>query len=168
MKKRILMPHLLRSKTAPFLPPLLLLAMAAALLPSCHSVSLREPSGFVRLEEESSYDLRSTSADGIVLSVRELDHEPTGDLSFWTRAIENELRSRGAYALLQTEDFRSEEGIAGKKMRFGHDEAGVPHEYWIVLFVTEDKLYLLEVGGKKELLESRRQEIETSLKSFHS
>src|SRR5512134_1102897 len=47
------------------------------------------PPGFVELENQTQYDYRATNADGLVIAVREIDHEPKGEIGFWTKAIEN-------------------------------------------------------------------------------
>ena len=64
--------------------------IAAAACSGCggHSFSVGTPAGFVVLEDqEPSYDYRAITADGVVIGVRELKHEPKGDDAFWVQAI---------------------------------------------------------------------------------
>jgi hypothetical protein len=124
------------------------------------------PPGFVELEDQNLYDYRATTADGLVIAVRELDHEPKGAMEFWTRAIENRMRQRGGYALLGTHDVKSKDGVDGKQMRFGHDESGRPHLYYITVFVTEKYIFLFEAGGTKELMERNAKDIDWAISNF--
>ncbi len=132
----------------------------------CRSFEAVTPAGFVELEEDDRYDYRATTADGVVVAVRALKHEPKGELSFWVAAIEKELREDNGYALLETRDVTTNQGMSGKQLRFGHDEGKTPHLYFVTLFVTDSKLYLLEAGGKKELMEQQAVRIDTAIAGF--
>lgn len=126
------------------------------------------PSGFVELEDQDDqgYDYRAVSADGTVLAVRALDHEPKGEMSFWTEAIANHMRRRAGYALLSTKEVTTRSGLKGKQLRFGHDRGKTPHLYYVTVFVTEDKIFVLEAGGTKEQLEARDAAIAASIDGF--
>jgi hypothetical protein len=126
----------------------------------------KTPSGFVELDEESAYAYRATTADGLVIAVREIDHEPQGELSFWKEAVANELRQRGGYALLGERDVKTSSGLSGKEMRFGHDEGQKPHEYILTLFVTDSKIFVLEAGGTQELVQKNKAQLDAYVASF--
>jgi hypothetical protein len=133
--------------------PATALLFAVALLPACtHHFDAATPSGFVELEHQDRYDYRATSADGLVIGVRELRNDPKGELAFWARAVENQLRSRSGYALLDTRDVKSKDGIAGKQLRFGHDEGKTPHLYYVTVFVTPKRIEVIELGGTRALM----------------
>lgn len=150
----------------------LILALGGALLATgCGpSFQMKTPPGFVELDEDySTYDYRATTADGLVVAVREIDHDPKGDLAFWLRAIENRMRDRGGYALIETRDVRSADGVPGKQLRFGHDdESNEPHLYYLSLFVTDDYIFVVEVGGTKELMTSQAAQIEKAVGAFRT
>ncbi|HEY3494258.1 MAG TPA: serine/threonine protein kinase [Polyangiaceae bacterium] len=138
---------------ASFRTQALFAAAALSLFSACgHDFRAATPRGFVELEDQESYDYRATSADGLVIGVREIDNEPRGELDFWARAIENQLRGRRGYALLETREIRSKDGVPGKQFRFGHDEGQTPHLYYLSVFVTPKRIQILEVGGTKELM----------------
>ncbi|HMJ13513.1 MAG TPA: serine/threonine protein kinase, partial [Polyangiaceae bacterium] len=118
------------------------------------------PPGFVELPDQEEYDYRATNADGLVLAVRELEHEPKGELSFWTKAIEKQLRERAGYALLGTRDVKAKTGEPGKQLRFGHDQGRTPYLYYVTLFATDDKLFVIEAGGTKALMERHAAQID--------
>ena len=136
---------------------------------------LATPKGFVVLDEDSTYDYRATTADGLVLAARRIDNDPYGELAFWQRAIENEMRYRGGYALLETRDVSSRHGFRGRQLRFGHDESREPHLYYVTLFLGEEttwgvftanKIYLLEVGGPKPLMNQHAAQIDWAIREF--
>lgn len=126
---------------------------------------LTTPPGFVEVEGKP-YDYRAASADGLVIGVRAIEHEPQGDLAFWVRAMENELRLGRGYALLDTRDVKTAKGLTGKELHFGHDEGSTPHLYWVAVFVTKSTLYVVEAGGTKELVEKNQPLIDAAIESL--
>ena len=146
-------------------------AWAAAcflLLAGCgHSFEAATPPGFVELDEtDSAYAYRAMTADGLVIAAREIDHEPKGELDFWVQAIENRLRQRGGYALLETRPVTCRSGQTGKQLRFGHDEGSRPLLYTVTIFVTDDTIYLIEAGGTKELMEKHFDQLDWAITNF--
>lgn len=135
-----------------------------------HSFEAATPAGFVELDDDASaYDYRSTSADGVVMAVRELDHEPKGEPEFWVKAIKNRMRERGGYALIDEKPVQSGDGVKGTQLRFGHDEdSGKPHLYYVTLFVTDDALFLLEAGGTKDLMTASAKKIDQAVREFRT
>jgi len=127
------------------------------------------PKGFVELDESGTYDQRATTPDGLVLAGREIDNDPEGDLAFWSRAVENQMRMRGGYALLEKHKVKTVSGYEGEELRFGHDEGIEPHVYRVALFVTHGNLwrdgtiYLIEAGGPRELVEKNTQAIDWAI-----
>lgn len=147
----------------------ILFLLAALVLGGCgHNFNAATPKGFVELEdqEDVGYDYRATTADGLVISVREIDNDPEGPIEFWSRAIENSMRQRGGYALLEKRDVKNVDGLAGKQLRFGHDEASKPDLYYVTLYVTPKKLFVLEAGGSKQQMESHEAQLDWSVKNF--
>ncbi len=142
--------------------------IGGALLTGCgSSFSMATPQRFVELDEEGSlYDARFTTADGVVLSVRELPHEPEGDMDFWVEAIQNRIRMNGGYALVDTRDVRAASGHSGKQLRFGRDQQGTPYRYWVTLFLTERHLFLVEAGGRTEVFDEAEDTIESAIEGL--
>lgn len=116
------------------------------------------PTGFAELDDER-YDYRATSAEGLVLAVREIEHEPEADAAFWLEALKSRLRDQG-YALIEERPVTSVGGVEGTLLRFGHDEEGGPHQYLLTLYVTEDHLFLFEAGGTEEQIHRYDKQIE--------
>jgi hypothetical protein len=145
------------------------LALIAAIVCGCHaSFATSAPQGSIELDESSHYDFRATSADGLVLAVREIDNEPMAGLDFWARAVENAMRQRGGYALLQARDTTIAGGVRARQLRFGHDEANRPHLYYVTLAVTGSTIYLLEAGGSRPLVEQHDKLIEGWITRFRA
>ena len=124
------------------------------------------PAGFVELEDQERYDYRAVTADGLVIAVREMDHEPKGELSFWVDAITNHMRQRGGYALLDRREVKTASGAQGVQVRFGHDQGSRPFLYYVTLFVTDDHIYLLEAGGSAEQMKKRARDVDWAVQHF--
>ena len=135
---------------------------------ACSTFQAATPPGFVELEKDEPYDYRATTADGVVIAVRSIEHEPKGELGFWVTAIERQVREQKGYALLETRDVKNAQGLAGKQLRFGHDEGKKPHLYYVTVFVTDSRLYLLEAGGKKDLMTGRAEQLDWAVQRFEA
>ena len=162
---------------------LLLLAAGALAIGCGPSFTLSTPPGFIELDEKySPYDYRATTADGVVIAARELDNDRHGELGFWVKAIENRMRERGGYALIESKQVKSADGVEGRLLRFGHDDqggagsslqaqgtgSGRPHLYYLAVFVTEKKIFLVEAGGTKELISSQAAVVDSAIAAFRT
>lgn len=121
--------------------------------------------GFVPLENQTSYEYRATSPEGVVVAVRVVEDEKRGDLAFWTQAITLQLRDVSGYALLDSVDVESRDGTKGKRLEFGHDEGDKPFAYWVTIYPAQEKLFLVEAGGAKDAFERAKPSVEWMLKS---
>jgi hypothetical protein len=153
-----------------------LLVTAALLLSSASLVGCGRPyepatpSGFVDLGEDrydqDTHEYRASTADGVVLGVRAYDNDPEVDLTLVARALENRLRLGQGYALLEKKEVTARDGTKGVQLRFGHDEGSGPHLYLVTVFITDDRVFVLEAGGKRELFEKAQASIDWSVKNF--
>jgi hypothetical protein len=130
------------------------------------SFTAATPPGFVKLKDQELYDYRATTADGLVVAVRAIDNDPQGSLGFWVRAVENRMRQNAGYALINERDVTNAQGVKGKELRFGHDEESKPHLYYVTLYVTPSKIFLLEAGGTKDQMQRRSAQLDWSAKNF--
>ena len=125
------------------------------------------PPGFVELEELYVDDeYRAATADGVVLGIRALPNEPKGDAAFWVRALENRMREVGGYALLEKRAVKDRAGLEGTQLRFGRDEGKTPHIYWVTIFTTDDRIFLLEAGGVKDEMKRLEPQLDWSVRNF--
>jgi hypothetical protein len=136
-----------------------------------HHFELRAPERFVELEpgmqERMGFAYRATTANGAVIGVREIDNDRHASAEFWVEAIRNRVRRAGGYALVSESDVRSADGTAGHQLRFGRDEGRHPYDYWITVFVTHDRLFLIEAGGRRDHFETERESIERAITAIH-
>ena len=121
--------------------------------------------GMVALENQREFDWRATTPEGVVVGVRVVEDEDRGDLAFWTQAVTLQLRDVSGYALLESADVASADGTKGRLLKFGHDEDDKPYVYWVTLYLAQDRLFLVESGGAKELFERARPNVEWTMKS---
>ncbi|MRG93453.1 serine/threonine protein kinase [Polyangium spumosum] len=144
------------------------IALFALLFASgCRPFEPATPPGFVELEDRyGRSEYRATTADGVVLGVRAFDNEPKGERAFWVRAIENRLRDMGGYALLEKREVKDRAGLTGTQLRFGHDEGGEPYLYYLTIFVTDDRVFVLEAGGARPQMQRLAEQIDWSVKNF--
>ncbi|HEY1955310.1 MAG TPA: serine/threonine protein kinase [Polyangiaceae bacterium] len=145
-------------------------AMLALVLAACgRPFDVKTAPGFLELKEASAhFAYRATTPEGVVVGVRVVDVEGEGshDLGFWTRAMTLELRDAGGYALVETRDVKSRDGVPGKQLRFGHDESGKPYVYWVTFFAADDHLIVAEAGGSKAHFEAAQSSVEWMLASL--
>lgn len=143
---------------------LLLVALSGA----CGTFSIQTPTRFLELEDDAAYDYRATTADGVVLAVREhqVDEERGSTAAFWVEAIEGRLRHAGGYALTEKKDVTTTAGLKGTQLRFGHDEGQKPYHYWVTVFVSGDSVYVVEAGGAEDVFTPSRESIEKAIASF--
>ena len=128
------------------------------------------PPGFVELENDyDAYDYRATTAEGVVLAVRELDNAEDADVSFWLTAIKNKMKERGGYAFISEAEVKSADGVSGTQLRYGRDDkSNNPHLYYLTVFVTDAKIWLLEAGGTKKLVEAQAAQIDQHVAQFRT
>ena len=148
-----------------------LLALAAAgslaLIGCGRSFVPATPPGFVDLGENyPDGEYRATTADGAVIGIRAFDNDPKGESSFWARALERRTREMAGYALIDKRDVASRSGLKGVVMRFGHDEGKVPYVYYLALFVTDAKIFVIEAGGPKDEVAKQEPQIEWAIRNF--
>lgn len=144
--------------------PLLLAVLASALACACgRPFDIKTAPGFVELQnQEPAYAYRATTPEGVVAAVQveDLEGDAPGDLAFWTRAVTLQLRDMQGYALLESRDVKSADGTPGKQLRFGYDEGNKPFAYWITLYVSGKRLFLVQAGGAKAAVERYAQSLE--------
>ena len=144
----------------------------AMLLVGCGpSFEAQTPSGFVELEESSygPYDYRATTAEGVVIGAREIDNDVEGESEFWLTAIRNKMRERGGYALIKEVAVKSADGVAGTQLQFGHDDGNnKPHLYYLTVFVTTKTIWIVEIGGTKELMEKESAKVTQAVAGFRT
>ena len=147
---------------------LVLLALGSGCAPHFEVFTAKD---FGVLPQSYPYDYRATTPDGVVIAVRELKYKnEQGDLEFWAKAVENQLRLDSGYALLETKDVSTKKGLRGRQLRFGIDREGIAHRYLVALFVVKkgkrQRVYVIEAGGREELVRAHQTQIDWSISEF--
>jgi hypothetical protein len=155
-------------RSAPFAALLGALVIALFTAAGCRPYVPATPPGFVELDDDryGSNEYRATTADGVVIGIRAFANEPKGERSFWVRAIENRMRDSGGYALLGKREVKNRGGLTGTELRFGHDEGDDPYLYNFTIFVTHERVFLLEAGGPRAQVERLAEQLDWSVKNF--
>lgn len=121
------------------------------------SVSLRTPPGFAVLEDQKEYVYRATSAEGVVIGVRAEKNEPRANLDFWAEALDRQLRRGGYVPDGSAADVRSANGLSGREMRYTRQQGGRPHRFWIAVFVTDNRVWVVEAGGDADRFKEKQE-----------
>jgi hypothetical protein len=130
-------------------------------------VSLKTPPGFAVLEEQKEYAYRATSAEGVVIGVRTEKNEPKGNLEFWSEALDRQLRMSGYAPEADGADVRAAGGLSGRELRYVRKQSGRPHRLWIAVFVTDDRVWVVEAGGDADRFkEKQRKAIQKAIESI--
>ncbi len=146
-------------------------ALISSLVMACGpSFVSQTPKGFVELDNDNdAYDYRATTADGVVIAVREIDNEAKGEREFWLKAIRNQMRERGGYKLLEEVAVTSADGLNGTQLRFGHDDGNNrAHLYYLTVFVTDATIWLVEAGGTKDRMTTEARQVAQAVAAFRT
>ena len=135
-------------KTARIVPfALLLLAFAAG---CTHGARLETPAGFATLDESKDFSYRATSAKGVVLATRTEPNEVKANTEFWAETLDAKLRDKGYVADGASHAVKTARGLAGTQLRYVTSKNGREHRYWITVFATKSKVFVVEAAGDKE------------------
>jgi hypothetical protein len=140
--------------------------MLFALAGCGRAVQAKAAPGFVELKDDPLYDFRAVAPDGVAVAARVVKLEDAQDVSFWERAVALRMREMEGYALVESKDVKTLDGVAGRELVFGHDEQGKPFIYRIRLFAKEKKLLVLEAGGTAEQMQRFASSVDWQLAQF--
>lgn len=139
----------------------------AALATGCASFQIRTPAGFGQLRNQSPrYDYRSVSAYGVALAVRVVPNSERGNLDFWSEVVDRHLQHGGAYHASGSADVHTTTGLTGRRMAYTYGDPQAGQTYWVTVFVTDRKVYLVEAGGGTDAFTRARDGVERAVQSF--
>lgn len=114
-----------------------------------HGARLETPPGFATLEEGGAYSYRSTSAKGVVLATRTQANDVEANTEFWAETLDAKLRGKG-YVADGTRSVQTTKGLTGTQLRYLTTKNGREHRYWVTVFATKAKVFVVEAAGDKE------------------
>lgn len=134
-------------------------------LTACHGGRLATPSGFATLDSDDAYSYRAANAQGVVLGVRTESNEVKATVDFWAEALDLRLRGSG-YVVEAQSSPRSRGGLEGRQVRYEVVRDGRTHCYWLTVFATEKKVYVVEAAGDKQVFEGASPMVESAIEGL--
>lgn len=144
---------------------LILAAVTALTLTACHGARLDTPSGFATLSSSSDYSYRATSAKGVVLATRTEPNEVKANTAFYADALDAKLRTKG-YTPDGSTTVKTDKGLTGTQLRYVTQRNGRAHRYWIAVFATDAKVFVVEAAGDKEPFDAAEATVEKAIRTL--
>lgn len=143
------------------------LVVAAFFAGGCgRRVDAKAAPGFVELKDDPDYAFRAVAPEGVAVAARVVKLDEPMEVAFWERAVSLRMRELEGYALVDTKNVTTRDGIAGRELVFGHDEQGKPYVYRVRLFSHEKKLLVVEAGGAKEQMDRFAAQVDWMLQAM--
>ncbi|MDB5221031.1 MAG: hypothetical protein JWO86_8958 [Myxococcaceae bacterium] len=130
-----------------------------------HGAKLETPNGFATLDEDGAYSYRATSARGVVLATRTEKNDVKANTEFWAETLDAKLRDRG-YVADGTRDVKTSKGLAGTQLRYTTTKNGREHRYWVTVFATAKKVFVVEAAGDKEPFDKAVASVDRAIASL--
>jgi hypothetical protein len=139
------------------------IALLLSLLVGCaHGAKLETPKGFANLGDQGQFSYRAANAKGIVLTTRTQDNEVKANTEFWADALDAKLRDKG-YSPEGARAVKTARGLEGTQLRYLTLHDGRPHRYWVTVFSTASKVYVVEAAGDKEPFDQQLAIVENAI-----
>jgi hypothetical protein len=127
-----------------------------------HGARLSTPSGFATLDEGGDYSYRATNAKGVVLATRTQPNDVKANTEFWAETLDAKLRDRG-YSVDGTRNVKTAKGLAGTQLRYTTTKDGREHRYWVTVFATAKKVFVVEAAGDKDPFDKSVAAVESAI-----
>ncbi len=130
-----------------------------------HGARLSTPSGFATLDEGSGYSYRATNAKGVVLATRTEPNAVKANTEFWADTLDAKLKDKG-YTSDGTRSVKTAKGLSGTQLRYLTTKNGREHRYWVTVFATNKKVFVVEAAGDKERFDKSVVAVEGAISSL--
>jgi len=130
-----------------------------------HGARLSTPAGFATLDEDGAYSYRATSAKGVVLATRTEPNSVKANTEFWAETLDAQLRDKG-YTADGTRAVKTARGLDGTQLRYMTSKNGREHRYWITVFATKKKVFVVEAAGDKEVFDKSTAAVDGAIASL--
>lgn len=144
---------------------LALIITALAATACSRGARLETPAGFANLGDDRQYSYRATSARGVVLTTRSEPNDVAANTEFWAEALDARLRDQG-YAPEAQRPVKTARGLAGTQLRYTTTRHGRPHRYWVTVFATGSKVYVVEAAGDQEPFDRASSAVDAAIASL--
>jgi hypothetical protein len=135
-------------------------------LAGCNSINL--PSGYIKVESPSPYQIKAFSAKGNAFAVRGRSN-PGGreaNLKYWSEAVAHQKVDIDGYRLLSRDEIEAESGIKGTLFEFETGAGPGRYLYLVALFVSPSRIRTVEAGGPADQLQPDLGEIRKSIRTL--
>ena len=142
-------------------------ALALLLAAGCtHGARLETPSGFATLDDSNTFSYRATSAKGVVLATRTEKNDVKANTEFWAETLDARLRDKGYLADGASRPVKTSRGLAGTQLRYLTTKNGRDHRYWVTVFATKSKVFVVEAAGDKEPFDKSVAQVDGAIASL--
>lgn len=131
-----------------------------------HGARLETPSGFATLDGSSAYSYRATSAKGVVLATRTQPNAVKANIEFWAETLDAKLRDKGYTVDGSSRGVTTAKGLSGTQLRYLTSKGGREHRYWVTVFVTKSKVFVVEAAGDKEQFDKSVAAVDSAITSL--
>ena len=137
-------------------------AALAVVTTGCHGARLATPAGFATLDSTDDFSYRATSAKGVVLATRSEPNDVKANTEFWTEALDQRLKDRG-YVAEGSRTVHTVKGLTGTQIRYTTTKNGRAHRYWMTVFTTKKKVFVVEAAGDKEPFDKAEKTVDDAI-----
>ena len=140
--------------------------LAVSLAACTHGGRLDTPAGFANLGEQGDFSYRATSAKGVVVATRTEPNDVKANTEFWAETLDLRLKDAGYTAEGPSRAVRTDKGLTGAQLRYTTTRAGREHRYWVTVFATKSKVYVVEAAGDKTPFDASTAAVEKAISSL--
>jgi hypothetical protein len=83
----------------------------------------------------------------------------------WAETLDAKLRDRG-YVADGTRGVKTSKGLRGTQLRYTTTKDGREHRYWVTVFATAKKVFLVEAAGDKEPFDKAVASVDRAIASL--
>lgn len=142
-------------------------SIALAAVTGCtRAPHLDTPRDFAELDAPDGQTQKAINANGVAIGVRDQKNEPRATLSFWSSTIDKKLKANGYVADGAPKKVTLAGGREGEQLRYKTTLGGRDHTYWLTLFVTDERVVVVEAAGDAEFFGAAAKDIEASVASL--
>lgn len=160
----ILLNYCLSLKTQ-FIPGLGLVLFLLSLT-ACQTARIDLPDGFALWQNDSN-SWHAVSANAIRLRVRTTENKPVGTLAVLTNTTELHFKTIG-YTILRNEAVQSDAGLKGRLFVTSVQTMNGDYRYLTAFYIDQDKIHIVEAGGRKDDFLNHEQELIRRIKSLQT
>ena len=101
----------------------------------------------------------------VVLATRTEPNSVKANTEFWAETLDVQLRDKG-YTADGTRAVKTARGLDGTQLRYVTSKNGREHRYWITVFATKKKVFVVEAAGDKEVFDKSTAAVDRAIASL--